>query len=791
MAANTAALMKQAQALISAGICFIPADRKTKSPCRGRERDPETGETNLLRLKWEKYQSERPTLADALSWFNCLECAETGPDALAVVAGAVSGGLECLDFDCEAVAYEEWSDAVERQVPGLLARLTVVSTQSGGRHVLYRCPGAVEGNQVLARHVERTGNGEAVWRGKTMKESRKHPGHALFTVIETRGEGGYFLTTPSDGYNLVQGTLAAAPLISPEERAVLFSCAREADEEHRLQKMHKEAAQAVPQQATPVARVQQTSAEAPGISPLDAYNRQPDVAAVVLAMLKGAGWKECGQNAANYFLTRPNKDSADGHSATLRKSDGLLYNFSANADGFGEREHATPAGVFAALNHGGDMSKAASALRLAGFGDGGGTGSNRPQAHAEPEQHVAQPAPQPWQPGPDAAVAMESVRLVLQARQGEKHVGIEVPCMPEMSKRLDGLSGYTLLSGDSGTGKTVLSCGVALSVAGLHLPDPNRQHASEEQAAAGSGVKVVYVAAELGRTEILLRMLGVLSGRHNFGLRKGIPSEEPKGSLRLRQMAHHVDAVEHAWRALHRLQAAGHLTVLDPEEYVGTWQRGGHCLQRLAEACERVRGGHERMLVIVDSLDALEVHQSGHQPVDYRDGLGEDSAKVQGLQRWRKSLGNSGAILLLQEESKAAAGSGSLHAGRGSSKLPYRADAVLQVMSARARDGTRPVGTLALGLRPPPDSDGSNRRVSPLDLVVNKARGGARGLVCLDFVPAQERVREIGQSLDAHEMDEARASWGAKKKAEAEAAKSTKRPKADGTKSRKAEAVSK
>lgn len=763
---HRAALMVQARAMLAAGLCFIPADRKTKRPS----------------VRWKEYQSRRPTMEEALEWFNCEDCAETGSDAIAVVAGDVSGGLECLDFDCQAVAFEQWSHAVEETVPGVLERLVVVKTQSGGRHVLYRCPGHVTGNESLAEHFEPLGkDGLAHFMGKTATACKARPGFGSFKVIETRGEGGYFLTAPSAGYTVEQGKVTEPPLVSDVERAAFMMCATARTDFENASKtwltlaapgIDPEQVAANPQQmkqhaAQAPATVRRTDGEREGISPIDAYNHQPGVEKVVLGELKAAGWTLSHETEENYHLTRPGKGTAEGSSATLRKKDGLLYNFSSNSPGFSEKEHATPAHVFATLHHGGNHTMAASALRKMGFGDGGGVGSKRMVGEAEQE---AEQPPQPRQPEQEAAMSMECVRLALQARQGQRFVGIDVPDMPLLSKRLDGFMGYTLLSGDSGTGKTVMACSIALSVAGLRLPDPDRQHASEEQAAAGSGVKVIYVASELGRTEILLRMLGVLSGIHNFGLRKGIPTEEPRGSLRLRQTQPRSEAVEAAFRALSRLQAANHLTVLEPEDYQGAWTAGEHCLQRLADACERTYGSHERVLVVVDSMDALEVHQSGQQRVDYRDGLSEDSAKVVGLQRWRKWLGSSGAILLLQEESKAAAGSGQLHAGRGSSKLPYRADAVVQVMKATAMDGQRPVGTLALGLRQPPATDQSSRRVSPLDLVVNKARGGARGIVCVDFIPSRERMGEW-ESFDAHEVEQAQLTHKQRVKTEREEAK--------------------
>ena len=66
------------------------------------------------------------------------------------------------------------------------SRLVIESSQSGGRHVIYRCDQPVDGNLKLAQ-----GNRD----GKQV------------TLIETRGEGGLFLCSPSAGYEIIQGDL--------------------------------------------------------------------------------------------------------------------------------------------------------------------------------------------------------------------------------------------------------------------------------------------------------------------------------------------------------------------------------------------------------------------------------------------------------------------------------------------------------------------------------------------------------------------------------------------------------
>ena len=104
-------------------------------------------------------------------------------DRVGVVCGAVSDGLECLDFDCGGAAFEPWSALIDRDT---LDRCYIEQTPSGGRHVLYRRRGEVPHNEKLAL---------------TKKDGRET------VLIETRGEGGFCVVAPTDGYKTLSGTI--------------------------------------------------------------------------------------------------------------------------------------------------------------------------------------------------------------------------------------------------------------------------------------------------------------------------------------------------------------------------------------------------------------------------------------------------------------------------------------------------------------------------------------------------------------------------------------------------------
>ena len=99
------------------GLSVIPIAGKTKKPPR--------------RFRWKKYQKTLPTEDDLRLWFD-------GRDdlGLAVILGAVSGGLVCRDFDTME-SYDRWA----ADHPDLASLLPTVAT-ARARHVYCRAPPA-------------------------------------------------------------------------------------------------------------------------------------------------------------------------------------------------------------------------------------------------------------------------------------------------------------------------------------------------------------------------------------------------------------------------------------------------------------------------------------------------------------------------------------------------------------------------------------------------------------------------------------------------------------------------
>ena len=250
-----------------------------------------------------------------------------------ISCGAVSGDLEVIDVDSKYQLdgdniMKRWGEEVGKVDKALCRKILITRTDSGGYHVIYRCPSiAIPGNQKLA--LRPTIDGES---GKAM------------CLIETRGTGGQI-----HAYKAIQGSYENIPTVTEEERDILITSARILNEV--VVKSRKEAKREVSSDM--------------GLSPLDHYNAETDVS-VCLDLLLTHGWSIHSDRGNYYELTRPGK--ASGVSATLDYYDGMFFPWS--SEGFFEDEQAYSfAGVYTMLEHGGDFSEATKQLAKEGWGE--------------------------------------------------------------------------------------------------------------------------------------------------------------------------------------------------------------------------------------------------------------------------------------------------------------------------------------------------------------------------------------------------------------------------------------
>ena len=305
---------------LQSGLCVLPAILDEKRPAL-------TG--------WKQYQRRLPTERQVRSWFD-------GSPPMSVLTGAVSGNLEMLDFDYEAELFERWCELVASQSPGLVDRLVIERSQSGGRHVVYRCTVEIPGNRKLAQRIIRVDSSDPIVIGGKKHIPRKvgERFELTCTLIETRGEGGLFLCDPTPDYKLIQGSLRAIPILSEAERSVLIEAACALNE-------------ALPPDT--YAPIGTADLGRPG----DEFNERGDVRELLIRH----GWT-LAKAGDNEYWRRPGKEQ--GWSASLKA--GVLYVFSSNAAPFESQRAYSPFSVYTLLDHGGDFAAASSALRNEGFG---------------------------------------------------------------------------------------------------------------------------------------------------------------------------------------------------------------------------------------------------------------------------------------------------------------------------------------------------------------------------------------------------------------------------------------
>ena len=155
------ALLEVALSAHAAGICVVaPAEDGSKRPS-GR---------------WKKYQTQRPTEDELRAAYT------NGRTGIGYVCGEVSGHLEMLELEGRAVAAglvtEVRAALAEAGLTELMRRIVngySETTPTDGMHLAYRCEEPIDGNLKLA--FSETGE----------------------VLIETRGQGGYFIAAPSHG----------------------------------------------------------------------------------------------------------------------------------------------------------------------------------------------------------------------------------------------------------------------------------------------------------------------------------------------------------------------------------------------------------------------------------------------------------------------------------------------------------------------------------------------------------------------------------------------------------------
>ena len=190
---------------------------------------------------WKVYQEQMVTNEELSR-----QMADNRAKGVAIICGSVSGNVEVIDIDTKYETYDLW-EAIKKAIPQeLFSKLHIVKTRSNGKHLIYKCE-AIEANQKLAQRLP------------TLEEAKNNPSIKSYCIIETRGEGGYVVAPPTEGYLVEQEGIN---VITSDEREVLFEIMRSFNEifEEQVIEAHE-----------------RPSTKEYGVSPFDDYNRRGDI----------------------------------------------------------------------------------------------------------------------------------------------------------------------------------------------------------------------------------------------------------------------------------------------------------------------------------------------------------------------------------------------------------------------------------------------------------------------------------------------------------------------------------
>jgi hypothetical protein len=206
--------------------------------------------------------------------------------------------------------------------PQLFAKLHIIKTRSNGYHIYYRCE-MIEGNQKLAE------------RPATQDEKYANPNAKQFVLIETRGEAGYVVAPPSDGYQPLDSN--PIPVITIDERDMLLSIAREFN-----------------QIIEPISISEKPKSSKAG-SVFDDYNKRGDV----MALLLRHGWSIVREDADKIYFLRPGQTTS-ATSAVFFKATRIFYPHTTSTS-FKNKGY-NPFAVYSHLECGDNWRKAADQL---------------------------------------------------------------------------------------------------------------------------------------------------------------------------------------------------------------------------------------------------------------------------------------------------------------------------------------------------------------------------------------------------------------------------------------------
>jgi hypothetical protein len=345
-----------------------------------------TGKDKSPTIKtWKEYQSQAMNLEEAQELFK-------GAQAIAVLAGTASQGLEVVDVDTKndltgtlgADLLQLLQDNLEPQQYQAIKR---VSTPSGGHHLYYRCK-------------EGAANSKLASRPTTQEERAKNPKEKQRVLIETRGNNGYVLAPPSPGYIHTAGPEVPGE-ITPETRQAIWAIAQSFNEVQEPE-------------ATPRYTAPTGAAAEPGSSPFKDYNSRGDA----VALLGRNGWRVVSQQGDRINLKRPG-DTQAKTSGNYHLGHRKLWVFSTSTE-FNPEQSYSPADIYTLLECQGDTKLAYRRLLEQGYGTASPVGGYRPSQVSLEQVTVVNTVN-------SASLAEPGAQLKVEQLEGLQEVEIQSP----------------------------------------------------------------------------------------------------------------------------------------------------------------------------------------------------------------------------------------------------------------------------------------------------------------------------------------------------------------------------
>jgi hypothetical protein len=287
------------------------------------------GKKHPPQIKWGVWKEERMTSEEHDRIFAQFDASH----GIGLVMGKGSGGAEAIDIDTKHdpgdIVYTEYKSKII-SLP-FFAKLVKQKTKNEGRHLLFRCPNP-KPNTNLAK-AEGSNS----------------------CAIETRGQGGFLVLSPTEGYEVNEGSpgIVEIPFISDQERDVLHELAKSCCKEPKNDAVAQKTKQKT---TTGGSGVKHTEPELAAFGYPASFNQQINPREYLIK----AGWTSAGVVDKKEQYRRPGKTD-QGVSANWDDECKVFY---VHTTGSSLPEGAlTSFQVFAYLEHGGNLGLAAESAK--------------------------------------------------------------------------------------------------------------------------------------------------------------------------------------------------------------------------------------------------------------------------------------------------------------------------------------------------------------------------------------------------------------------------------------------